>query len=61
LFVNREGHTRVPQRFIESGYRLGQWVNIQRTVHAKGKLSPDRATRLEALPGWVWPTGRSKY
>ena len=56
LFVNREGHARVPQRCIEDGYRLGQWVNIQRTVHAKDKLAPGRVARLEALPGWRWST-----
>jgi superfamily II DNA or RNA helicase len=61
LFVNREGHARVPQRFVEDGYQLGQWVNIQRTEHAKGKLAQHRATRLEALHGWVWPTKQSKY
>jgi len=52
-FWDQEGHCRVPQRYkTEEGYRLGQWVKVQRT-NKKG-LNPDRRQRLEALPGWTW-------
>lgn len=43
----------VPAKYLSSnGYTLGRWVNKQRS-HCD-KLTPDRRSRLEALPGWVW-------
>jgi superfamily II DNA or RNA helicase len=53
-YAEREGHTRVPAKHVEDGYRLGQWVNVQRTSYGKGTLSTDRISRLEELPGWTW-------
>jgi hypothetical protein len=54
VFVRREHHARVPTSQLEEGYRLGQWVAVQRTTYAKGKLSEARVRRLEALEGWTW-------
>jgi len=53
-FAEREGHSRVPVAHLESGYRLGQWVNAQRTAFVNGELSLERTEQLEALPGWTW-------
>ena len=54
VFVDREGHARVPQRYTdETGFKLGSWVNNLRTKY-KDDLSPDRIKALEEVPGWVW-------
>ena len=53
-FVKREGTALVPQSHREDGFALGGWVSQQRSKGAKGELSPDRARRLEELPGWSW-------
>ena len=45
---------RPPQNWVEDGYRLGTWVNTQRTAHNKGRLDQDRTRRLEDLPNWTW-------
>jgi len=37
-FVKREGHCRVPNKHLENGFRLGQWVGVQRSVAADTKL-----------------------
>ena len=52
-FSDRETYCRVPVRYeTDDGYRLGQWVNIQRTT--KESINLGRRRRLEALPGWSW-------
>jgi superfamily II DNA or RNA helicase len=52
-FADREGHCRVPVAYKTSnGYKLGQWINVQRTN--KAKLDLLRRQRLEALPRWSW-------
>ena len=52
--VEREGHARVPRSHVEDGIRLGTWVDGRRSDYRKGKLDPERITRLESLPGWSW-------
>ena len=51
-FADREGHARVPQRYVERGVNLGTWVGRQRKD--RDQLDSDRRDRLEALPGWSW-------
>ncbi len=58
-FVNREGHVRIPNEHVETGVRLGAWTNVQRGHKRRGKLSEERAGRLEALPGWFWQKNRT--
>jgi hypothetical protein len=47
----REKHCRVPDRYIENGFRLGQWVGVQRS--GKQQMSAERKRRLDKI-GFVW-------
>ena len=51
IYKEREGDCRVPQQYIENGYRLGQWVAVQR--RNESILTDERRLRLNAL-GFVW-------
>ena len=52
-FIDRRGHTKVSSKYeTTGGYRLGQWVSIQRTT--RYSMSPERKAQLEALPDWSW-------
>jgi superfamily II DNA or RNA helicase len=53
-FVRQHGHARVPVECRVQDYALGYWARTQRAFYAKGRLSPSRTSRLEALPGWSW-------
>jgi Helicase associated domain len=55
-FVDRTGTARVPRACVEDNYALGKWVGTQRAAYREGRLDPERARRLEALPGWAWIT-----
>jgi Helicase associated domain/Helicase conserved C-terminal domain len=46
-YKQREGHCRVPDGTIENGFRLGQWVSVQRTY--VGTLTEERQKRLDEL------------
>lgn len=52
-FKQREGHCRVPRFHIEAGYRLGQWVAVQRYYNQRLLLCPERTARLDA-EGFIW-------
>jgi len=58
-FVDREGHARVPQRHVEDGFKLGQWVRVPRRQYKAGVLDPERQRQLEALPRWDWGARRA--
>jgi hypothetical protein len=51
-FQRREGHALVPQGYVEGDVKLGTWVLEQRNNQAK--LTEERRTLLESVPGWRW-------
>jgi hypothetical protein len=52
-FTQREGHSNVPQKHVENGVNLGQWLSSQRACHRKGRLHADRQVQLEEA-GVLW-------
>jgi hypothetical protein len=48
------GTAYVAQDDKRDGRAVGNWSFNQRSAHARGKLDPSRAARLEELPGWTW-------
>ena len=50
-YKNREGHTYVPQKHIENGIKLGQWVQVRR--QRKDKINEDQISRLDSI-GFIW-------
>ena len=62
-FAKREGHVRVPNDHVEDGYRLHQWVAVQRRTYKIGKLAADRLALLDHSlggPGTHSPTNGRK-
>jgi hypothetical protein len=60
-YVRRRGSARVTGRYEEDGFRLGQWISVQRSRYANGKLEPARKRRLAALPGWTWDANEAAW
>jgi hypothetical protein len=55
LYLQQTGTARVPvAHTTETGFPLGQCTAVQRRRHALGKLTAQRARRLESLSGWSW-------
>ena len=38
----------------ESDYRVGQWIQVQRSTAGRRTLTRAQTRRLESLPGWSW-------
>jgi hypothetical protein len=53
MYMKREGHCHVPSNYKEGGVILGSWVRRQRQAKKKGRLSTDKARRLDGL-GIIW-------
>ena len=60
-FVQRVDHAQVPARFREDGFRLGQWVVVQRQRAMRDTLSAEERERLESLPGWSWARHHDRW
>jgi hypothetical protein len=45
----------------EDGYRLGAWVNSQRSRFREGKLTDEQIEQLKRFPGWTWGASDSKW
>jgi superfamily II DNA or RNA helicase len=53
-YRDQYGDANLPNKYeTAEGYKLGRWQDVQRMNYAKGKLSPERIQRLEAV-GFKW-------
>jgi glutaredoxin len=50
-FIKENGHTKVPLTYVDQ--RLAGWVDRQRTVNSKGKLSEERKRKLDEVE-FIW-------
>jgi superfamily II DNA or RNA helicase len=57
-FRSREGTCRIPYQHVESlpdiDINLSRWCVVQRQQYRLGKLSRERISALEQVPGWQW-------
>jgi superfamily II DNA or RNA helicase len=53
-YVKDNGNAYVPVDFRVGKFRLGQWVNSQRTKFKNGELEQERINKLETLEAWTW-------
>lgn len=53
-YINEHGNSFVPHDYCVGHFRLGQWVNRQRTEFKNGALEQDRIDKLSHVHGWVW-------
>ncbi|TGD89224.1 DEAD/DEAH box helicase [Mycolicibacterium sp. CH28] len=54
-YVQQKGDALVPSTYkTTNGFKLGQWVSVQRMTYRQGTITQRRKERLEVLPGWTW-------
>jgi hypothetical protein len=59
-YVNRENSCLISSKFVtEEGYKLGSWVQFQRS--SREKLTLSKKCKLESLNGWVWDALAEKW
>jgi superfamily II DNA or RNA helicase len=59
-YVNRENSCLISSKFVtEEGYKLGSWVQVQRS--SREKLTLSKKCKLESLNGWVWDALAEKW
>ncbi|KAJ3371228.1 hypothetical protein GGF31_003405 [Allomyces arbusculus] len=56
-------HGRAPSQIAKTKDEkvLGKWVSKHRSDYPIGKLSQDRVTQLESIPGWTWDPVQESY
>jgi len=60
MYIENTGKTSISKFYKDpDGYPLKNWVTTQRC--SKDKLTPDKVSRLESLPGWGWDLFNQKW
>ncbi|NCG18162.1 MAG: helicase, partial [Rhodobacterales bacterium] len=64
LFVEREGHARVPQSHVElvanEPFKLGSWCSTRRLGKKKGSLTDERIAAIDKL-GFDWDPAETSF
>ena len=56
-FHKAHGHGCPPTKFVtDDGFKLGNWVNVNRKLYKTKQLHDDKIIRLEAIQ-FVWSIG----
>jgi hypothetical protein len=58
-YKDEHGDCNVPDKWSKNR-KLGSWVGTQRSFSKKGRLSPERKARLDAL-GFIWDLRPTKH
>jgi hypothetical protein len=53
-YATRTGGRTTARGQVEDGVNIDSWAKGQRARYHRGQLDPDRADRLEQVPGWSW-------
>jgi superfamily II DNA or RNA helicase len=53
-YVNEFDNSFVPHNYLSNNFKLGFWVNSQRTKYKAGSLPKDRIEKLESILQWTW-------
>ncbi|MCP4675522.1 MAG: hypothetical protein GY854_08455 [Deltaproteobacteria bacterium] len=59
IYIEREGHSRVPRDHMEGGCGLGKWVHVQRK--AKDDMPAKYKAAFERLPDWIWSVQDARW
>lgn len=46
---------------LDGSISLGEWAEQLRLAHRRGLVDPDRAARLEEIPGWSWDKEETRW
>jgi len=59
-FIAEHGWEEFHTRLEYKGQRIGSFVQSRRNRYLAGKMSPDEAKELAAIPGWTWRDDRRR-
>lgn len=54
MYVSEHGQLPIARYVDSEGFRLGQWIGVQRKAYHAGRLSHERIECLLKVDGWVW-------
>lgn len=53
-YVGTNGGLPAQKLVLDDGFTIGGWVATQRERYRRGRLSRERVSKLQEIPGWTW-------